>query len=106
MEDIEESLKTLNTEINKLTEKRNKLEQEKQKILNQLYLSCNIPLYVGYSVDLDFDCLKKSEIKILGVYLDKETAEIECAQYDNKNFKYSTRYSYTMCEQIILNKKM
>ena len=110
MEDIEESLKTLNTEINQLIKKRNKLgqehrrkQEEKKKLLNQLSTSCNIPLYVCYFVDLDSDCLKKSEIKILGVYIDKKQAEQVCNNYMLYH-QDNSRYCYIMCKQIILNK--
>ena len=110
MEDIEESLKTLNTEINQLIEKRNKLgqehrrkQEEKKKLLNQLSTSCNIPLYVCYSVDLDSDCLKKSEIKILGVYTTKEQAISVCDGYFHEGYSSDERCYYTDYIEMPLN---
>ena len=51
-------------------------------------------VYVVYWVDLDDDCLKKSEIKIIGVYSNLEQAKITREEYDHTGYCYNDERCY------------
>jgi hypothetical protein len=70
-----------------------KLEMEKEN-----------KLYVAYWVDLDDDCVKKSEIKILGVYTTQEQAMLVCDNYHHDGYSDDCRCYYTTYIEIQLNK--
>ena len=60
-------------------------------------------LYVVYWVDLDDDCLKKSEVKILGVFSTLKKAEKLRDTYDHKGYSSDSRCYYTNIEELHLD---
>jgi hypothetical protein len=69
------------------------LEMEKEK-----------KLYVAYCVDHEDDFVKKTEIKILGVFTTKEQAQFVCDNYKEPDPDYSKDDYYTTYYEIPLNK--
>ena len=65
----------------------------------------NKTVYVVFWVDLDDDCLKKSEIEIIGVYEDEKVAkEIEDSYQYRKGYCEDHRCHYCYYVEISLNK--
>jgi len=60
-------------------------------------------IYVVYWVDLDDDCLKKSEIEIIGVFDNKEKAEELEKDYEHEGYCEDSRCYYTMTKELELN---
>ena len=56
-------------------------------------------IYVVYWVDLDNDCLKKSEVKILAVFSELKKAEKLRDTYDHKGYSGDIRCYYTRIEE-------
>lgn len=59
--------------------------------------------YVVYWVDLDNDCLKKSEIKILGVYDNITDAKKLAEDYYHDGYCEDSRCYYTNVVEVELN---
>lgn len=60
-------------------------------------------LYVVYWVDLDDDCLKKSEVKILGVFDNSCDASKLAEDYDHEGYSEDHRCYYTKIKELELN---
>ncbi len=64
----------------------------------------NTCIYVVYWVDLDDDCLKKSEIKILGAFDNKGDADELSSDYEHEGYCDDSRCYYTSVTKVYLNK--
>lgn len=62
-------------------------------------------IFVVYWVNLDNDCLKKSEIKIVGVYDTEEQAKAVSEKYEHKGYCYDDRCYYCWYDNKILNEE-
>ncbi len=60
-------------------------------------------LYVVFWVDLDNDCVKKSEIKFIGVFNNKHDAHCLKTDYDHKGYSEDSRCYYTEIDELELN---
>lgn len=61
-------------------------------------------LFVVYWVDVDDDCPKKSEIRIIGVFDNSYDAERLKSDYDHKGYSEDDRCYYTSIAALNLNK--
>jgi hypothetical protein len=85
---MEDRIKEIDEKINQLTIQRDKLQEEANSIIlnNAQNTLKDSYVYVAYWVDLESDCLKESEIKILGVYFEETDAEEACKRYDHEGY--------------------
>lgn len=60
-------------------------------------------IFVVYWVDLDNDCLKKSVVKIIGVFSDMKKAKKLRDTYDHEGYSGDSRCYYTRIEELMLD---
>jgi hypothetical protein len=90
----------------KIREEIKKYQEEIEYIKNKIKSTKKI-VYVLYWVDLDDDCLKKSIIRIVGVYSNKVQAEFEmCMRSHRKGYSDDSRLYYYDIFECKIDKSM